>query len=98
MPDYKQRKIELTPKRYDDGTWSCPYRIIEFRTTCWGYHKGTPRGVFASREAAAAAALNEAKQVVDALGSPTQSLRSKSRTVLATYGKVVRELFARSRR
>lgn len=67
MPDYKHRKIELIPRRQDDGTWRCPYRIIEFRTTCWGYHKGCPDGIFASREAAAAAALKEAKRIVDTL-------------------------------
>lgn len=67
MFNYKQRTIELTPRRYEDGTWRCPYRIFEFRPTCWGYHKGSPRGVFASRDAAAATALAEAKRIVDLL-------------------------------
>lgn len=70
MLDYKDCKIELMSRRQDNGTWRCPYCIFEFRTTCWGYHKGCPRGVFASREAAAAAALNEAKRIVDLLEAP----------------------------
>lgn len=98
MPDYKQRKIELTPRRYDDGTWYCPYRIIEFRRTCWGYHKGVPHGIFVSREAAAAAALEEAKRVVDTLEPLEQSSQFKYSTVLGRYGKRVQKLFARSRR
>lgn len=73
MPDYKHRKIELIPRRQDDGTWRCPYHIIEFRPTCWGYHKGSPDGVFASREMATAAALEDAKRIVDTLKPPTHS-------------------------
>ena len=98
MPDYKQRKIELTPKRYEDGTWHCLYRIIEFRATCWGYHKGSPRGIFASRDAAAAAALAEAKHIVDSLEPPAQGPRSIPGMVLRTYEHTVRRLFARPRR
>lgn len=98
MPDYKQRKIELTPKRYEDGTWHCLYRIIEFRATCWGYHKGSPRGIFASRDAAAAAALAEAKRIVDSLEPPPQGPPSIPGTVLRTYEHTVRRLFARPRR
>lgn len=67
MPDYKKRRIELTPRRQADGTWHCPYRIIEFRQTCWGYYKGCTDGRFASREEAAAAALEDARRIVDSL-------------------------------
>lgn len=79
MPDYKRRKIELTPRRERDGTWRCPYRVIEFRQTCWGYRKGCLDGSFASREEAAAAALEEAKRVVDSLEPhvPLSELRSR---------------------
>lgn len=72
MPDYKYRKIELTPRRLPDGTWHCPYRIIEFRQTCWGYHTGCPDDCFSSREEAAATALEEAKRIVDSLEPPAQ--------------------------
>lgn len=85
MTDYKQRKIELRPKRCDDGTWRCPYRIIEFRATCWGYHQGAPRGIFASRDSAAAAALEEAKQIVDSLEPPSKKAVSGSSAVLGIY-------------
>lgn len=72
MLNYKHRKIQLTPKRHADGTWHCPYRIIEFRQTCWAYHQGCPDGSFASRDEAATAALHEAKRIVDLLGCPAQ--------------------------
>ena len=67
MPDYKKRRIELSPKRQADGIWHCPYTIIEFRQTCWAYHKGCSDGDFASRNEAATAALEEAKRIVDSL-------------------------------
>lgn len=70
MPEYKQREIELTPKRYEDGTWRCLYRIFEFRSTCWGYHKGCPDRTFASRQAASAVSLKEAKRMIDSLDLP----------------------------
>jgi hypothetical protein len=70
MPDYKQRKIELTPNRQRDGTWQCPYRIIEFRSTSWRFHSGSPSGCFAFRETAVVAALTEAKRIVDSLDRP----------------------------
>ena len=99
MTDYKQRKIELTPKRCDDGTWHCPYRIIEFRATCWGYHQGAPRGVFASRESAAAAALEEAKRIVDSLEPPPKDAVSGSSAVLGIYGNSIRRrIFSLARR
>jgi hypothetical protein len=75
MPYYKHRKIELTPRRQADGTWHCPYRIIEFRQTCWAYYQGCPHGSFASREDAAAAALQEAKRIVDSLEPRAQGAR-----------------------
>jgi hypothetical protein len=70
MLNYKQRKIELTLRRCEDGTWHCFYHIFEFRPTCWGYHKGCPDGSFASRHVAAAVALKEAKCIVDSLDVP----------------------------
>jgi len=78
MPNYKRRMIELTPRRQADGTWHCPYRIIECRQTSWAYHKGCLDGRFASREEAAAAALQEAKYFVDLLEASTQVPRSES--------------------
>ena len=72
MLNYKHRKIELTPKRQADGTWHCPYRIIECRQTCWAYHQGRPDGSFVSRDEATAAALQEAKRIVDSLEPPAQ--------------------------
>jgi len=68
--NYKQRKITLTPRRCEDGTWRCTYRIFEFRSTCWGYHKGCPDGSFASLQAAAAVSLKEAKRIIDSLDVP----------------------------
>lgn len=65
MPDYKHRRIELTPRRHSDGNWSCQYVIIEFRQTSWGYRQGLPDGIFASRADATAVALEEAKCIVD---------------------------------
>lgn len=67
MPDYKQRKIEVTLKRQPNGTWQCPYRIIEFHSTCWKFHTGSPDGCFATRDLAVSAALTEAKRIVDSL-------------------------------
>jgi hypothetical protein len=76
---YKQRTIELTPKRDADGTWCCPYRIFDFRPTRWGYHKGCPEGTFASRHAAAAVSLKEAKRFVDSLDSHIKSRQTTRR-------------------
>ena len=75
MPEYKQRRIELIPRRHANGTWQCPYTIIEFRPTCWAYHNGCPEGSFPSRHEAAMAALKEAKRLVDALEPPSQGVR-----------------------
>jgi len=95
MPLYKQCKIKLTPRRCYDGTWRCPYRIIHFRATRYGYHTGCPHGVFASCESAEIVALDEAKRIVDAFDLPAQGPRSKSDTLLETYGNKVRKLFTR---
>lgn len=97
MPNYKQRRIELLPKRQDDGTWQCPYRIIEFRQTCWGYYNGCPDGVFLSREAARGAAFDEAKRIVDSLESPMQTPRTTRSTRLGTYENRIIKLFSGSR-
>lgn len=98
MPHYKQRSIELLPRRDDDGTWQCPYRIIEFRTTCWGYYKGCPDGVFSSREAASEVALDEAKRIVDSLEFPVSAQRSPGSIRLRTYGNRIVRLFTGLRR
>ncbi|MGC4097068.1 MAG: hypothetical protein QM706_08130 [Nitrospira sp.] len=96
MPDYKRRKIELTPRRQGDGTWCCPYRIIEFRPTSWGYQTGSPDGIFASREAAAAAALEKAKRIVDELEHPGHGSRVESKALFGSYRNRISRLFARS--
>ncbi len=95
MPDYKHRWIELTPRRdTNDGTWRCPYMIIEFRQTCWGYCRGYPDGIFASSRDATAAALEEAKRLIDSLEGLAQSPRSESDSVLGTYASRIGRLFA----
>lgn len=73
MPDYKKRKIKLAPGQRANGTWQCLYRIIEIRSTCWKFHKGLSNGSFGSREEAAAAALQEAKRIIDSLELPGQA-------------------------
>lgn len=98
MPDYKRRRIELTPRRQGDGTWCCPYRIIEFRSTSWGYQTGNPDGIFASREAATAAALEKAKQIVDTLEHPEHGQRVKPKAIFGTYRNRISRLFAWSRK
>ncbi len=92
MPDYKHRRIELAPRRHADGTWHCQYCIIEFRPTCWGYHTGCPDGGFASREAAAAEALQEAKHFVDSLEPPAPVLLSESSSIVRAYADRMRKL------
>ena len=72
MPDYKSRKIKLAPRKRANGTWQCQYTVIEFRPTCWAYHKGCPDGSFTSRQEAATTALEEAKRIVDSLESPPE--------------------------
>ena len=79
MLDYKRRKIELTPRRERDGTWRCPYRIIEFSHPCWGDRKGCPDGSFASLEEASAVALEEAQRIVDSLEPHVQQSELHSR-------------------
>lgn len=101
MPEYKHRRIELIPRRHANGTWQCPYTIIEFRPTCWAYHKGCPDGNFPSRHEAAMAALKEAKRLVDALEPPPHGVRfvrSKSRALLTTITIFVRSALARRER
>lgn len=80
MPDYRHRRIQLTPRRQADGTWFCPYRIIEFRQTCWGFHQGCVEGSFSSREEAEARALEAAKHIVDSLEPVPQIPRSTPRS------------------
>jgi hypothetical protein len=98
MPDYKHRWIELTPRRdSNDGTWRCQYMVIEFRQTSWGYRQGYPDGIFASRDAAISAALEEAKRIVDTLERPAQDPRPESGSVLETYANRMGRLFAWAR-
>jgi hypothetical protein len=94
MLDYKQRKIEVTPKRQADGTWQGSYRIIEFHSTCWRFCTGSSDGCFASREMAAAAAVTEAKLIVDALDRHTSVSRSDTGSVMGTHGKIIGKLLA----
>lgn len=67
MEYYKQRRIDVAPVRQANGTWHCPYMIIESRQTCWGCQTGCLDGNFSSRKEATTAALKEAKRRVDAL-------------------------------
>ena len=92
MPDYKERRIELTPKRQADGIWHCPYTIIEFRQTCWAYHKGCSNGDFSSRHEAATAALEEAKRIVDSLEPSAPGSLLGSRMVRGMSGSRMRRL------
>ena len=86
MPYYKHRKIELTPRRHDDGTWNCPYRVIESTSTSWVFYKGCAEGRFASRGEAAVAALEEAKRSIDACEAPVDRLWAKLGMVLRACG------------
>ncbi len=86
MPDYKHRRIELTPRRRADETWYCPFRIIEFRPTSWGYYSGCADGRFESREEAEAAALVVAKRMVDSLEPSTQVPQSETSSLGRIYG------------
>lgn len=82
MPYYKHRKIELTPKQHDDGTWNCPYRIIEFTHNSWVFYKGCAEARFASRGEAAVAAMKEATQIIDTFERPAHRLWEKLGMVL----------------
>lgn len=97
MPYYKQRKIEITPKRQADGTWQCSYRIIEFHSTCWRFQTGTPDGSFLSRGWAIENALAEAKRIVDALDIPARAPKSDTGSVLRMYRKTISRLFTWAR-
>lgn len=77
MPYYKHLKIELTPRPHGDGTWNCPYRIIEFRHNSWAYFNGCAEGRFASPKESAAVALEEAKRIIDAFEVPSYHLWEK---------------------
>ncbi len=78
MEYYKQRRIDVAPIRQANGTWHCPYMIIESRQTCWGCQTGCPNGTFSSRKEATTAALKEAKRMVDAL-EPCTLPRTRTR-------------------
>lgn len=92
MPSYKHRKIELTPRRHDDGTWNCPYRVIEFRVTSWAHYKGCAEGRFASRGEATAAAMKEAKQIIDELEIPVFRLWVKPRMIIRDCGTRIKKI------
>jgi hypothetical protein len=89
---YKHRKIELTPRRHDDGTWNCPYRVIEFTSTSWVFYKGCAEGRFASRGEAAVAALEEAKRSIDAREAPADRLWAKLGRVLCACGTRIKKI------
>ena len=94
MPDYKHRTIKLTPTLLGDETWGCAYRIIETSSIGWRFHKGYSNGSFESREEAEKAALEEAKQIVDALESIVHRPLSKPSTVFRNYGNRIRRFLA----
>lgn len=94
MPDYKHRKIQLNPRQQHDETWRCPYCIIEFRPTCWGYLNGYPEGVFTSRQEATAAALKEAKRLIDTLEGAVPDPQAESVSILGTYASRMGRLLA----
>ena len=85
MPNYRNRRIELIPKRQRDWTWQCPYVIIEFRPTCWAYHNGCPEERFASRQEAVTAAFEKAKVIIDSLELFSPTALSGLGLVLGTY-------------
>lgn len=92
MPYYKHRKIELTPKRHDDGTWNCPYRIIEFRHNSWAYFNGCAEGRFASRGEAALAAMKEAKQIIEAFEGSAHRLWGKPGAFFRCCGTRIKKI------
>ena len=92
MPDYKKRRIELSPRRHVDCTWHCSYTIIEFRPTCWAYHKGCHAGSFPSCQAAATAALEEAKRIVDSFEPSAEVPLSGPAQVIGIYLNRMRRL------
>ena len=92
MPYYKHRKIELTPKRHDDGTWNCPYRVIEFQSNSWVFYKECAEGRFASRGEAAVEALKEAKRSIDAREAPADRLWAKLGMVLRACGTRINKI------
>lgn len=92
MPDYKNRKIKLAPKKRANGLWQCSYTIIEFRPTCWAYQKGCPDGSFTSRQESATVALEEAKWIVDSLEPPAQFSVPGAREILGNCGNRTRTL------
>ena len=92
MPDYKQRRIEVSPRRQADWTWQFSYIIIEFRPTCWAYHEGGPDGCFASRQEATTAALEEAGRIVDSLEPFSQAPPSGPGLLLGTSWNRMRSL------
>ncbi|MBK9307941.1 MAG: hypothetical protein IPM58_12855 [Nitrospira sp.] len=57
---YKERKIVLTPIQQVDGTWVCHYVIIETGPDAESIQQN-----YVSREAAASAALQLAKSLID---------------------------------
>jgi hypothetical protein len=98
MPDYKQRRIELSARRHADATWHCQYRIIiEYRETGWGFRQGSSTGFFESSRDATAAALEEAKRIIDTLGRPARDTQLESKSALATYSNMIGRLLAWAR-
>ena len=68
MSDFTKRWIELRRREHHtDGTWSCHYVIFEFGTRAWRCQKGCADGDFRTPEAAEAAALTQAQQIIDSL-------------------------------
>ncbi len=75
MSNYTQHWIELRHREQRaDGTWNCHYVIFEFGTREWRLKKGCVEGSFGTPEEAAAAALIQARQIIDSLQSAAACL------------------------
>lgn len=75
MADLTKRWVEL--RRWEqqaNGTWSCHYAIFEFGVREWECKKGCTDGTFSSPEAAEAAALVQAQQIIDSLQTAASCL------------------------
>ncbi|UVT17293.1 MAG: hypothetical protein H8K04_07050 [Nitrospira sp.] len=62
---YKKHQIELAARQQEDGRWVCQYVIIEFGPRHWRYNKGFPDGRFGTRQQAEAAALKQARRIIN---------------------------------
>lgn len=64
---YKGRKIEVTPRRGNDGSWACEWIVTEASEAAEaGSYKGEVNGHFASPLEARSVGMQAAKQFIDA--------------------------------